>query len=284
MDLFTKAARTRAALKATQLPQYSESQLVSLIHQKYEGEAYARLAQVRNGTGHRSVTRTADALVMSLWPSRGIHLYGFEVKSSRSDWLHELKKPEKAEEIARFCHFWTLVTANDQVAKLEEIPVTWGWMVPDKTGKKLITLKEPTLHIGQAPTYEFLASIFRNITDTTVPKFTLQEQILEGREALEKRLTERITREVGQDLLQTQRAHTRLKETVDKFEAASGLSIHDSTWNWGDKSRTALNWIFNGGLDAARNEMLHTASRFEEISAKLREVSTIHSPEPDYSI
>jgi len=32
---------------------------------------------------------------MDLWPSGGLEIHGHEVKVSRSDWLRELKEPEK---------------------------------------------------------------------------------------------------------------------------------------------------------------------------------------------
>src|SRR5688572_18266988 len=87
------------------------SRVEYLLAKRFAPSAYAFLPQLRNGTGFGR-TRTADAVAMSLWPSRGIYLHGFEIKVGRGDWLSELRQPEKAEEIARFCKYWSLVAAE----------------------------------------------------------------------------------------------------------------------------------------------------------------------------
>src|SRR4051812_4949848 len=86
---------------------------------------YAILKEVAKGTGTNG-GRYADAVAMSLYPSRGLHLYGFEVKTSRADWLSELKSPRKAEDIACFCDFWYLVIGSNDIVKVGELPETWG--------------------------------------------------------------------------------------------------------------------------------------------------------------
>lgn len=99
------------------------------IRERYQPREWAVFAQVRNGTGYsRSVTRTADALALGLWPSRGMELHGFEIKTYRADWLREGEDPEKAEEIAAYCDRWWIVTVDDVVAD-GELPPTWGLLV-----------------------------------------------------------------------------------------------------------------------------------------------------------
>lgn len=80
----------------------SES-VFELLRRRYPAPAWAFLEEVRNQTGYARTIRTADALAMSLYPSRGLHLHGFEVKVSRADWFRELNDPKKAEEIAAYC-------------------------------------------------------------------------------------------------------------------------------------------------------------------------------------
>ncbi|MEJ1938550.1 hypothetical protein WDZ92_50795, partial [Nostoc sp. NIES-2111] len=60
-----------------------------------EANGYACLFEVANGTGSNA-SRAADIVVLNLWPSRGMDFNGYEVKTARSDWLRELKQPEKA--------------------------------------------------------------------------------------------------------------------------------------------------------------------------------------------
>jgi len=50
-----------------------------------------------------------------LWPSRGLHLMGFEIKAGRGDWLRELKDPGKAEGIAAYCDQWWVVAPAEVI-------------------------------------------------------------------------------------------------------------------------------------------------------------------------
>ncbi|WP_439030247.1 hypothetical protein [Gordonia terrae] len=72
--------------------------------------------------------RTADALAIDTWISKGMELHGFEVKCSRSDWLAELKQPEKSEAFRRICDRWWLVTSDPAIVKPGELPDGWGHM------------------------------------------------------------------------------------------------------------------------------------------------------------
>src|SRR5208282_6858544 len=78
--------------------------------------AYITLEEVRDATGFDG-HRTADAIAVSLYRSRGKAIWGFEMKVSRSDWLHELKQPEKSESIMRYCNYWALVVPNKDIVK-----------------------------------------------------------------------------------------------------------------------------------------------------------------------
>jgi hypothetical protein len=72
-------------------------------------------------------TRTADGLAMSLYPSRGLHVHGFEIKASTGDLKGELDHPDKAEDIARFVtapSVWMAVIRLGGV-----VPTNWGVLV-----------------------------------------------------------------------------------------------------------------------------------------------------------
>lgn len=56
------------------------------------------------------------------------------IKVSRSDFLSELKKPQKAEVISRYCDRWWIVAADRKVAQVDELPKTWGLLVAQKNG------------------------------------------------------------------------------------------------------------------------------------------------------
>ena len=135
------------------------NEIEELLRQKYCSPSWAFLPQVRNQTGYNTTTRTADALAMQLYPSRGLHLHGFEIKVARGDWMTELKNPDKAEEIGRFCDYWWIVSC-ESVVKIEELPALWGLMVVKNDSLKVIKNAEINKD-SQLITKSFLASILR---------------------------------------------------------------------------------------------------------------------------
>lgn len=133
-----------------------ERDLLDALRARHVPPAWAFMEHVTDGTGANKL-RTSDAMAMSLWPSRGLELHGFEIKSYRGDWLRELKDPGKADEIVGRCHRWWVVAAHDAVVNLEELPATWGLLV----GSDLKVVREAPL-LSPAPLdYPFLAAILR---------------------------------------------------------------------------------------------------------------------------
>jgi len=180
-------------------------------------QAWALFPEVRNGTGYSRAVRTADAIAMSLWPSRGLDLHGYEFKVSRSDWLAELKQPEKAEAICKYCDKWWLVVANDSIVQPGELPATWGLLVLQ--GKRL-SAKADAQKLDAKPLDRLmLASILRSATANMVPASTLKEEI---EAAVKDRLEAERTR-----TRHAEEAHEALRIAVRKFESAAGVSI---TW------------------------------------------------------
>jgi hypothetical protein len=201
----------------------SES-VFELLRKRYPLPAWAFLEEVRNGTGFGKVTRTADALAMSLYPSRGLHLHGFEVKVSRGDWLRELANPAKADEIAKWCHFWWVVTDDSAgpIVKPGELPATWGHLSSD--GKKLQLAREATLNSeALAPTHKFLGAILRRVCSTATDQTRLDRAKGEGHaEGFEQ------GKKYALDHSADGRAQKRFDELhakVRAYEEASGVNI-----------------------------------------------------------
>lgn len=98
------------------------------------GFRYARAEHVRVTAGFNA-RRTCDYMALDLWPGgygpkrTGPLLHGHEVKVSRSDWLTELRDPEKAEAFRRYCDFWWLVVSDRNIVKVGELPDGWGLIV-----------------------------------------------------------------------------------------------------------------------------------------------------------
>lgn len=102
------------------------------------GAAYAVIGHVRNAAGF-DASRTIDAYSMALWPSRGLELIAYEMKSSRSDWVREMGKPEKAEAFCDLADRFYLVVGDASIVQPGELPATWGLMVPHGKRLKVVT-------------------------------------------------------------------------------------------------------------------------------------------------
>jgi hypothetical protein len=197
---------------------YKSEDIEQLLRNRFSPPAFAFLPQVRNQTGYCRQIRTADVLVMGLYPSRGLYLSGFEIKVNRGDWLNELKHPDKAEAIAQFCDFWWIVAPKD-IVKIEELPNNWGLMIPFGTTTKII--RQANLLSPNPIDKPFLAGILRKAQETITPEAELDkardESYAKGRE------TERYVNKSNNEVL------LRLQQQIKEFENNSGIIFNQWT-------------------------------------------------------
>src|ERR1700733_1186524 len=137
---------------------WSTARVYSALRERYRLPEYTLLTEVPDATGFGK-TRSADAVVMSCWPSRGLDLTGFEIKVSRSDWVKELRNPAKAERICAYCDFWFVVVGSPKIIGVGELPVTWGLLEPK--GEKLVIAREATRLTPAPVDRSFLAALLR---------------------------------------------------------------------------------------------------------------------------
>lgn len=245
--------------------------IFSLLRARYEPPAWAFLDEVRNGTGLGRVVRTADAMAMSLFPSRGLHLHGFEIKVSRADWLKELKAPEKAEEMARFCHYWHLVVNDVDIVKPGELPQPWGLLV--RKGDKLVVAAQPTFNEhATPPTYRFLGALLRKFSATETAQAKIDEAWKRGRE-------DGWTAGMGHaqtvsDAGRTQAALDELRARVETFEKASGVSL--DRYQLGNVAAAVR--VLAGGYDSPIKRLKHLAKDADEIAKASREAVETFGP------
>jgi hypothetical protein len=133
-----------------------EGAVYQLLRTRYDERAWALFPHV--STGH-SNGRYADAIAFSLWASRGHEIHGFEIKVSRSDWLNELNQPDKSAPIQKFCHRWWIVAGDRKLVKPDELPKTWGLMIP--RGDGLEAKVQAPLLSPKKLTRKFCAAIMR---------------------------------------------------------------------------------------------------------------------------
>lgn len=141
----------------------TESGALALVRKHFAEPEFLVIPQVRSKTGFGSA-RTADALAMGMWPSRGVYLHGIEIKVSRSDWLAELKSPAKAERIAQYCDFWWVVAGIADIVRSEELPDNWGLLVPSsRNGLRVV--KEAIRLTPEPIPRGFLAALLRSTVE-----------------------------------------------------------------------------------------------------------------------
>ncbi len=126
---------------------------------------YCLLEEVGNGTGSHN-SGWADAVIMHLWPSDGLAMWGVEIKASRTDWKKELAHPQKSEKIAQHCDAW-IVLAPKGLVRAGERPEAWGLWEFDPETDEIRTVSKPL--IRSTPKYihrRFFASLLRRTQDT----------------------------------------------------------------------------------------------------------------------
>lgn len=202
-----------------------EAELIQRLMDRFCVPEWAFFSHVRNTTGFARYERTADAIAMNCYPSRGLELHGFEVKSSRADFLNELKNPDKATEIQQYCDRWWLTIGNKDIVKDGELPPTWGLIIPH--GQKVrVSVEAPKLE-AKPISRRFIASVLRKAINTVTDQGALDAAYNRGKkEGIE--YSNRI------NIISTDHAERKIKElqqAIDDFRVKSGMDI--SKWNAG---------------------------------------------------
>jgi hypothetical protein len=211
--------------------------LIAALRARFRQPAWAFFEEVRDATGY-AARRTADAIALSCWPSRGLELWGFEVKVSRGDWRREAADPEKGERILGYCDR-VFVVAPRNVVPLEELPPKWGLM--ELHGSMLRAVRPADLN-GEARPLDrlFMASLmreaFRYIEHAIADADATKQAYERGRKEAEDAAAFALDR--------ASRDHKSLTEAVAAFTAASGVAI--SPWNAGEVG-AAVKVVLRGG-------------------------------------
>lgn len=261
---------------------FTEEGVANVLAKRFMPPHYAFLTQVRNGTGFsRRTTRTADAMAMSLWPSRGLHLSGIEIKVSYSDFKREMAKPEKAEDMAQHCHYWWIAAPNEKIAPPAEVPANWGLILIDEN-KQAVTVKDAVFNSqAVAPDYALLASILRNVAESTVSKGSLTEW-RNGVEAEAHRIAKESMARVGEGY---KRELDSANARIAAFEAVIGspLDRYEGSERFRKFYKLAQRLERDGGHVTRQIEaLIRTADQFrqpmQELAATIKAESEALNP------
>lgn len=207
-------------------PEMDEDKMFRALRAKFPSDQYALLRHVGNGTGYEKSYRWADGFAMGLWPSRGLPVHGIEIKVSRSDWLAELKQPEKADEIAQYCDFWWLAVPGEKnaIVRSGELPSGWG-LIRWKNGKWVtdrVATQLPTLAAKERklPT-AFVAAVLRRAQEQLPAETLLAAEHRRGRiEGISE--TRDSVKEEHEKLKGEIEA---MREAIRQFEKDTGIDI-----------------------------------------------------------
>lgn len=242
------AAFAKASRSATQ-------QLEEQLARRYSAPQYAFIKGVSDATGFNR-WRRADAIAMSIWPSRGLELHGFELKVSRYDWLRELKDPSKAEGIFAYCDRWWLVTNDPKIAQTSEIPSPWGWLCA--YGNRWRVLKDAPQLKPKPMSRVFLAALLRHVNDD--PAITLAEAERKGYERGKE-----MGEQIGRSTIKRQ------DEIIRGFEQKSGIKL--DAWGYGDIGAAVKRFIEQEG----RAEGVHRSVKYlrNNLTALVRDIDQV---------
>lgn len=190
------------------------------LRERYCAPEYAIFFEVSESTGGVS-GRRADAVAMSLWPSRGLEFHGFEIKVSKGDFKNEMKKPEKAEVIASRCDYWWIVTPKGLV-EADELPTNWGLLT--WSGKRWSVVKKAVKTECKPLTRGFVASLLRRASELN------NSEIRKAIEKVDKERRDNFEKEVEQRIKRHKQDYQNLVAKIEEFEKLSGIKISDRTF------------------------------------------------------
>ena len=188
------------------------------LARKYSPPYYAFFPQFRDATGWEG-RRTADAVALGLYASRGYSLDGFEIKVNRSDWLAELKQPQKSEAVGVYCDHWWIVAPAGVIAP-GEVPHAWGWL--EATGRGIKGIKDAPVLKPVAMERHLLASLVQRALGGRRDGDVIG---LEEHEKILAKEFSRGTKHAADTVARAERELASFKRQVDKFEKASGVTI-----------------------------------------------------------
>lgn len=219
--------------KKIQTDKINALEVKNLLRKKYPMPEYEIFFEVSSSTGNGNNTRYADAITFNTFSSRGYKITGFEIKVNRSDLLKELKSPEKAEEIFKYCDEWYLVVANGILKETDEVPDNWGIMeINEKSKIKVLkkSKKNPDVILDR----KFVASLLREKNRPLKKEISEAEKLIreEYREKysqmVENEVQRRLTNPFGNlETVLAQKIKKIISDNPEKFENFIGFIEFD---------------------------------------------------------
>lgn len=248
----------------------SEHDIFLAVKAHLDPREWVVIPQVRNQTGFGRRVRTADALAVSCYPSKGIGAHGFEFKDSRGDWLRELKDGSKSEEIGRFCCQWSLVASKPDIVKADEVPEAWGLLVVEDGAVKV--RKKAPRREAQEPTWAFFAALMR-AASAAIPEADVERRVKEAaakaRSEASAGVYEQIEAVRRRERAEAQKQREEAAAVVREFEEASGVTLERGSWRRGENRRIGetVRLLLDRGPESVREKVAEIARECDRLKA-----------------
>ncbi|MDA8320406.1 MAG: hypothetical protein M0030_11445 [Actinomycetota bacterium] len=203
----------------------TERTMLDALHDRFgavtgNGRRYVVAEHVRSHASF-DARRTADLIAVDTWKSSRFERHFCEVKISRSDWLRELKEPEKSAEFTRCAERWWLAVPTLAIVAGGELPDGWGLLALTPSGQ-LRAAKTAPKHAGEAWGME-QAAVFARAAAKTADRRGRLAQIQET-----ARLSGQPSRPEDTELIKSlwhdvsvaRAAHKRAREAARTWKAA----------------------------------------------------------------
>lgn len=195
----------------------SAHDIMCRLRDRLEPEGWVIVPEVTIKDGNRD--RRADAIAVNLWLSRGYEIVGYEFKSSRQDFLREMRDSSKSDATFRWCDKWFIVLGDKSIASLDEIPDAWGIMVP--RGKSLAIVKQAKKLNPISVNRQFMAALLRRTKEWMRPdeqtRILVNKAVDEERNFLNKRWEQKI------HAIESDAADAKI--AIDQFYVSTGIRI-----------------------------------------------------------
>ena len=235
------------------------------LYYKYTEPEWFIGFEVGNSTG-AELRRHADAVAINTYPSKKFEVRGFEIKVSKQDLQRELDNGLKADEIARYCNYWFLVTPKG-LTKGMQIPEPWGIIEYD--GDKLRQIKKAE-YFNNTPDMGFMIAFMRGC-ERVARRFDD-----EYRDMVEESVKERVIYEYRQKV----EDYDRLKKQFDEIKANTGVDVcHMSKRD--ERVLKVANHIsglscMQANVDYNLRELTEICERLKKVMSEIRAITGVH--------
>ncbi len=248
---------------ASTIDRVSTAEIMVALRERYAYPEFAFFEEVGDA-GSRS-TVYADGVAMNMWLSRGYALSGFEVKSSRSDWLRELKQPTKAEPIIRRCDHFYLV-APGYVYQPDEVPPSWG-ILDFKEGKLREKRRAPQLE-AEPVTRQFVSQMLRRASSQEARdiKGAVDKALADDRAQMETEIQRRVESETR-----------ALRRDTEKYKAICE-ALGSNEWTPPEEIIEAVRVVLSAGIAAPYSHLKSTAQQLRYAAERIEKAVAPFQP------